>query len=391
MRGTEARPIDASVIHPLSRETLVWYRRARRSFPWRGTRDPYRIWISEIMLQQTRTETVREYYPAFLARFSTLHDLARASLSDVLKAWEGLGYYGRARHLHAAAGQVDAAGGSLPRAGEEWIRLPGIGRYTAAAITAIAFGDRHLPLDANIRRVVQRTFDLERASDADLERAGAPLLAGLDRRRVPALVQALMDLGATVCLARRPRCEACPLTARCAARKAGTVDQRPRRERRAAPPHRVGVIACLRNHRDEWLLVHRPPQGLLGGLWELPGGSLRPGETPQRALRREMRAQFGLTGLRDLRAEGSVDHAYSHFSITLHLVRGRVLRENARPVRRASAAPSKRARDSSGAGPAEIRWVPFAAIARHALPAASHRAIARFRAVLSIDGGRARG
>jgi A/G-specific adenine glycosylase len=347
---------------------LAWYRRRARDLPWRRTRDPYAIWVSEVMLQQTRVETVRGYYERFLARFPTLTALARAREQSVLKAWAGLGYYARARHLHGAAREATARYGGIPETHAALRALPGVGAYTAAAVAAIAFGERRLPLDGNIRRVLARLFDLERASDADYLRAGEPLLAGLPRARIGSLVQALMELGARVCLPRRPRCAECPVRHACRALAAGTIEERPARRARAATPHHDVAVAALRDARGRLLLVQRAAGGLLGGLWELPGGKIRRREARERAIRRELREETGITHLRDLRYLGHVEHAYSHFSVTLHLF---------------SATTGQAQRFLRG--PAAARWVRPGRVRDYPVPRGTQKLLALYAAAPEAD------
>jgi A/G-specific adenine glycosylase len=341
------------------RALLAWYRVAARDLPWRRTRDPYAIWVSEVMLQQTRVETVVAYYGRFLARFPTLAGLARARQADVLKAWEGMGYYGRARNLHAAAREAIAAYGGLPATRDELLHLPGVGRYTAAAVASIAHGEARLPVDGNIRRVLARIFDLPQPREAQWRALEGPLLAGLTRRQVPHMVQALMELGALVCAPREPRCGDCPVRGDCGARRAGTIALRPPRKARRAIPHMEVAIALLRNRAGEILLTQRAPEGFLGGMWELPGGKVHPGETLEAALRRELREELGLRGVRELRPLGSVDHAYSHFSVTLHLFEGR-----------------SAARIGPLHGPVAARWVAVESVTRYPLPRGTYKALA---------------
>jgi A/G-specific adenine glycosylase len=341
------------------RALLAWYRANARDLPWRRRREAYEIWISEVMLQQTRVETVLAYYEPFLERFPTLAALAAARLPRVLKAWEGMGYYTRARNLHRAAREALRRHGGLPREHEALRELPGVGAYTAAAVSAIAHGERHLPIDGNIRRCLARLFDLATLREAAFREAGAPLLAGLTRREVPAAVQALMELGALICLARRPRCEDCPVRSECRAHARGVIAERPLARPRRSRPHHDVVVACLRNRQGAILLTQRAPEGFLGGLWELPGGKVRPGEARARALRRELREELGLQGIRDLREVGAVDHAYTHFSVTLHLFTGRTNRSPAR-LR----------------GPVAARWVAPGRIGGYPLPRGTQKLLA---------------
>lgn len=313
----------------IARRLLDWYAAHGRKLPWRGRRDPYAIWVSEIMLQQTRVEVVAGYFARWMRRFPTLADLAAADLEQVLAVWEGLGYYGRARNLHRAAGRIVAEhGGRLPTAVEALERLPGIGPYSAAAIAALAFGRAALALDGNQMRVLTRLFDLAvdprtAAGRRLLERRGMALLP---RGRAGDFNQALMDLGATVCRARAPDCSRCPLRRDCLARARGTIALRPLRRPRAAVPHRqVAAAVIVRAGR---VLIGRRPEGkLLGGLWQFPGGKREPGESLQACLRREVREELAVDVQPDQRL-GVFEHAYSHFTVQVvafgcRLLRGR--------------------------------------------------------------------
>ncbi len=303
----------------LSRRLLEWYERQGRRLPWRGVDDPYAVWVSEIMLQQTRVEAVIPYFERWMKRFPTLSALAEASEQEVLSAWEGLGYYSRARNLWRAARQVVAEyGGRLPEDPAALQKLPGIGRYTAAAIASIAFGRDVPTLDGNLRRVFARLFDVD--APADLP-AGEAILWSLAEENLPPgragdYNQALMDLGATICLPRKPRCPACPLAGLCRARAAGTQEARPVLKPKKETPHYLVTAAVLR--RDgKVLLAQRPRSGLLGGLWEFPGGKVQPGESLADGLRREIREELG-ADIRVGEELGVYRHAYTHFRITLH-------------------------------------------------------------------------
>jgi A/G-specific adenine glycosylase len=301
---------------------LDWYRANRRDLPWRRLRDPYAVWISEAMLQQTRVETVIPYWERFLARFPDVRSLAAADEDAVLGAWAGLGYYSRARNLHRAAKQLaDQNGGRLPDTAGGLRELPGVGRYTAGAVASIAFDRPEPVVDGNVARVLVRLHGIH-------EDPKRPAVARLLWQHAEALVrgpspgdlnQALMELGALVCTPRAPRCGACPLSRRCAAHKAGDAEALPVKSRRPAP-RAVEAVAGLVRRRGRVLAVRRPSQGLLGGLWELPGGELAPREGPEAGLRRVFAERIGLAITR-AESRGEVKHAFTHRRLRLHVFR----------------------------------------------------------------------
>ncbi len=303
---------------------MAWWDAGHADLPWRRTRDPYAVWVAEIMLQQTQIAAVIPYYERWLARFPTVEALATAPLDDVLKVWEGLGYYSRARNLYAAARVVvEQYGGKLPRTVSELTKLPGIGRYTAGAIASIAFDVPAPVLDGNVVRVLSRVFDV----DEDVTRpATRRRLWQLAEAVLPAVRpgdfnEALMELGQQICLPQNPRCLICPLAAVCLARQRGTQPERPVRPPRRRTPHFDVVAAVI--WRDgapsaggRFLIAQRPLDGLLGGLWEFPGGKVEMGETPAAALRREIREELALE-IEPGEPLAPVAHAYTHFRITL--------------------------------------------------------------------------
>jgi A/G-specific adenine glycosylase len=306
----------------LRRALLAWYDANRRDLPWRRTRDPYAIWISETMLQQTRVETVIPYYERFLARLPDVRALAAADSDVVLGLWAGLGYYSRARNLKRAARQLqDEHAGRLPDDPAALRRLPGVGRYTAGALASIAFDRPEPVLDGNVARVLVRVLGIEEDPRAPaIRRRLWEEAARLARGPRPGdLNQALMELGARVCLPRAPRCAACPLARRCAARAAGNAEELPRAARRAAP-RTVRTVATWVARRGRVLVVRRPPQGLYGGLWELPGGDLARGELPATGARRTLREAAGLDAER-LVPLGVVRHQLTHRVLRQHVFR----------------------------------------------------------------------
>jgi A/G-specific adenine glycosylase len=298
---------------------LRWFRKNARDLPWRKTKDPYAIWVSEIMLQQTQVDTVEPYYHRFMKRFPTVRRLARTRTDTVLKLWEGLGYYSRARNLHLAAKTiVRDHGGNVPDSKDALLCLPGVGPYTAGAIASIAFNKDEPLVDGNVIRVLCRVFRIREdpKSGAVQKRLWHLAQELLPSGRAGLFNQALMELGATVCLPRRPNCDACPLRKICLAREHAEQESLPYRTSRSPLPHQEVVVAVIyRNGRI--LIDKRKPTGLLGGLWEFPGGKIENGETLSRALKREVREELGIS-IRIKRPLVTVQHAYSHFTVTLH-------------------------------------------------------------------------
>lgn len=266
---TQRRTQSVPVVDPWM-ALLSWYDRAKRDLPWRRTRDPYRILVSEIMLQQTQVKTVLGYYDAFLERFPDLESLARASEDEVLAAWKGLGYYRRARNLQACAKEAVAEhGGRLPDSYEALRAMRGIGEYTAAAVASIAFGEAKGVVDGNVLRVMARYLGIEEPIDGSAARRAIQRAVdeAISRERPGDFNQALMELGATLCTPQRPQCEACPLMGSCDARARGLVDRLPLKKRREQPTLSQRVVAVVQKG-DRILLVKRPADGLLGGMWE---------------------------------------------------------------------------------------------------------------------------
>jgi len=309
-------------VKSIRRALLDWYRANRRDLPWRRTRDPYAIWISETMLQQTRVETVIPYYERFLERFPDVAALADAESDDVLGAWAGLGYYSRARNLQAAARQIaERHGGRVPDDVEALRALPGIGRYTAGALASIAF-DRPEPIvDGNVARVLARVTGIrEDVKQPAVVKRLWEEAARLARGPAPGdLNQALMELGATVCVPGEPRCPACPLRRQCDAHRAGDAAALPVAAKKPAVK-RIEAAAAWLPRRGKVLAVRRPPRGLLGGMWELPGGDLEKREDPAAGLRRALRERVGLR-VDTADYVGHVDHVFTHRRLRLHLFR----------------------------------------------------------------------
>lgn len=302
------------------KDLLAWYDQNAAPLPWRENHDAYRVWLSEIMLQQTQVETVKPYFDRFLQAFPTVHDLAAAPLDEVLKLWEGLGYYSRARNLHQAAQQVSQVyNGQFPQTVEGLLALPGIGRYTAGAISSIAFGQVAPLLDGNVIRVFARLTDLQADVTEPKTKDQLWKLAEecLDHDRPGDYNQSLMELGRVICKPRSPLCGECPISHACKAFANGTQAERPVKKRKAATPHYDVAAGMVWNEMGEVLIAQRPLEGLLGGLWEFPGGKQESGETLPECLRRELREELAIeVEVGELFTV--VQHGFTHFKITLH-------------------------------------------------------------------------
>jgi len=343
---------------------LDWYDRHRRRLPWRaaaGERpDPYRVWLSEIMLQQTGVKTVGPYFEKFLARWPDVSALGRASLDDVLRMWAGLGYYSRARNLHACAVAVLRNHGGIFPDTEEGLRtLPGIGPYTASAIAAIAFDRRTMPVDGNIERVVSRLYAVEEPlpqAKPRIQELAATLLAdtraGDEKSRAGDSAQALMDLGSSICTPKKPACVLCPLNEDCAARARGDQETFPHKAPKKSGTLRRGA-AFVTTRGDELLVRSRPEKGLLGGMTEVPGSDWLAGQEDKAALK-QVPDLAGVT--RWHRKAGVVTHVFTHFPLEL-------------VIYTAKAPPRTKA-------PKGMRWVPIVTLAEEALPNVMRKAIA---------------
>ncbi len=360
----EIKDVDPSLANELAHRVLSWYARYRRDLPWRNTRDPYRIWVAEIMLQQTRVETVTPHYQRFLERFPTLDDLAGAALDDVLKAWEGLGYYARARNLHRAARLVvNDLHGQLPKTASALLNLPGVGPYTAGAIASIAFGHDEVALDGNLRRVLCRLFavDDDPSRSSTQHRLERLALSVLPEGRGGDFNQALMDLAATTCLPADPRCLICPLCGLCQAQLEGIQNELPIRRSRQQAPHRDVTAGIIWRDDQRFLISKRPVDSMLGGLWEFPGGKRRPNEDLVECLYREIVEELGIEiRVGDLCC--TIEHTYSHFHMTLYAFSCTYLRGEPRCL-----------------GCADWRWVSLGDLEDFAFPVADQKIIAELR------------
>ncbi len=341
----------------LTQRLKSWFRREARDLPWRRTKNPYAIWVSEIMLQQTRVETVLDYYRRFLKAFPTVKKLAEAKEDQVLKLWEGLGYYSRARNLHKAAKQIqNHYSGKFPKTVNEWQKLPGVGRYTAGAITSIAYEEQAPVLDGNVKRVLARVFVVEESiDDAKVTQELWGIADALVPKKDPGdFNQALMELGARICLPKTPKCAECPIHTRCEAYQRGIHLQLPLRSPKKKVPH-VQVVAAAIRKNGRYLLGKRPMGGMLAGLWEFPGGKVEKGETLRNALKREIEEELGIE-IEVQKHLITVDHAYSHLKVTIDLYL----------CKHIGGKPKSLYHN-------EIKWVPPSQFDRYAFPAANHK------------------
>ncbi len=350
-------------IPELQTRLLAWYAAQGRDLPWRRERDPYRIWVAEIMLQQTQVKTVLPYYQRFLTAFPEVQTLAQADRQQVLKAWQGLGYYRRAHHLHQAAQQiVQQHQGQFPTDFQQAIALPGIGRTTAGGILSAAFNQPVAILDGNVKRVLARLLALPRPpaqATAQLWQWSERLLA---RSHPRDFNQALMDLGATVCTPQQPQCPTCPWVSACQAHALNLQQQLPMRQPAAPLPHKHIGVAVIRNQAGQVLIDRRHDEGLLGGLWEFPGGKIEAGETVAECIRREIREELAL----DIEVGEhllTLEHAYSHFRVTLYVHHCRYL------------GGEPQALESQ-----EVRWVPVADLDQFPFPKANAQIVAKLQA-----------
>ena len=349
--------MEKKEIQALRKALMDWYLVNQRDLPWRKASDPYPIWVSEVMLQQTQVNTVLPYYHEFLKRFPSLKRLARANLQEVLKAWEGMGYYARARNLHKAAGVVlNQHKGIVPPSWQDFRKLPGVGDYIAAAVLSIAFNKPYPVVDGNVKRVLSRLFVIQEPvnqspSKKIFQQAAADLL---DTQKPETFNQAIMELGALVCKPRNPLCQTCPVQAWCLAHQTGRISEFPRKIKKpATPQYQIAVGVVFKNGRV--LITRRKPEGLLGGLWEFPGGKIKKSEKAAAACIREIKEEVNLAVKIDSHL-CRIKHAYTHFKIQMEVfccsfISGRVKLN----------------------GPVDHRWIELDQLEEYPLPKANHK------------------
>ena len=348
--------------HSELRQTLLdWFGANKRDLPWRKDHSPYAIWISEIMLQQTQVKTVIPYFQRWMKRFPDVRSVAYGSEEELLKHWEGLGYYSRVRNIYRAAQVIERDfGGEFPREYRTVLGLPGIGRYTAGAIMSFAFNGNYPAVDGNVERVVARLFDLdspikEKKTQNFIWKTAGDLIPSGGARRFN---QAIMELGAVICLPKRPQCPECPVRSLCKSYKSGTVERRPVSLPRKAPtPVEASVGVIVRN--DRIFIQKRPGSGLMPHLWEFPGGKLKDGETPEEALVREIDEELGVS-VRCVDKIGVIRHSYTSFRVALHAFLCELRDPKQEPELRSSV---------------DCRWVTRRELDGYAFPAANRKLI----------------
>jgi len=340
---------------------ITWYHDNRRDLPWRRDPSPYQIWISEIMLQQTQVNTVLPYYRRWMLRFKDIHAVAEAPVEELLKHWEGLGYYARVQNLQKTARILrDQFNGGFPRDHATLLRLPGIGRYTAGAIMSLAFNDDYPVVDGNVKRVFARLFNISTPINGT---AGDVVFWDrarevLPRGRARDFNQALMELGAVICKPKLPLCSSCPVANLCASLRLGVVAERPLRgPSKTTQPIQVALGVLV--DKDKIFIQKRQDKGLMPGLWEFPGGKLKPGETPEEALHREFSEELGLAVCR-LDKIATIRHAYTSFRVVLHAFLCELRERNPKYVLRAAS---------------QARWVTRRQLDQFAFPAANKKLI----------------
>jgi A/G-specific adenine glycosylase len=391
----DAAPLDTPILAPsgimeLRRCLLAWYDARARDLPWREDTDPYRVWVSEVMLQQTRVEAVIPYYLRWMERFPSVERLAAAPEEEVMGAWAGLGYYSRARNLHRAAREVrERHGGVLPSDPEALRALPGVGEYTVGAVGSIAFGLPLPAVDGNVRRVLARLGDEPDPTPAVLRRWAVALV---DPERPGDFNQALMELGATVCTPRNPLCGECPLYSMCRARAAGTQAERPVPRRKGAVRELswgVAVLVAGSGEEARVLLRRRPSSGLLGGMWEFPSEEVGE-EGEQEAAWRAAGGYVGARGEGEGRGASldPVPHLFSHIRATYHPVLWRVDREppgDGEPTVDGDPAGGRGSADGDG-GPDSLRWIRLQGEPPPPLPVAQQRILEQARGWVANGG-----
>lgn len=344
-------------VRHFQKDLIGWYKKNQRRLPWRQTTDPYHIWVSEVMLQQTQVNKVLQYYSNFIRQYPDVQALATTDLQQVLKSWELLGYYARARHLHQAAQiVVEKFEGYVPSNYSQFRQLPGVGDYIAAAVTSLAFNKPYPVVDGNVKRMLARLFTINspvnRSSSSQIfQQAVRHLFA---KKNPAQFNQAMMELGALLCRPRQPQCDKCPVKIYCRAHATNKQHKFPTKVKRNEIPRHHITIAVIRKD-GRLLITQRAPAGLLGGLWEFPGGKMKKGESAIAALRREIKEEVNIQIKIDEHLT-RIKHAYSHFEIVMEVFLATYL----------SGTIKLR-------GAVDYRWISLSDIDKYPFPAANHK------------------
>ena len=336
----------------ISQDILYWYDNNKTEMPWRDEADPYKVWLSEIMLQQTQVTTVIDYYYRWINRFPTISDVANASVDEILKYWEGLGYYSRARNFYASCKEIDKKGGSVPKGMEEFQNLKGVGPYIAAAVQSISFNEPVSVVDGNVNRVASRFNAYKTPADKNKKAIKMFMDSILDIDRPGDFNQAVMDLGRYICKPRNPLCSECPIHSSCIANQKSEQELYPIKVKSKPIPHYDVAVGIISNG-SKLLITKRKEDGLLGGLWEFPGGKMKSNESPKQAIKREIKEELSIQiKTKDIIAQ--VEHKYSHFSVSINAIHCMY-----------------NGGDVELNGPTEYKWINPTNLSKYAFPKAS--------------------
>ena len=338
----------------LSNKLLKWYYHQNIQMPWRANTQPYRIWISEIMLQQTQVNTVIPYYNKWMKKYPTVKDLSKAALDDLLYLWQGLGYYNRVESIYKASKIIQKNyNGEIPNSYEKLITLPGIGDYTASAILSIAYNQYIVPIDGNIKRIVAR-FNHYATTSNKLDEYKEYTKRLINKNKIGDSIQGLMDLGRTICKPKIPICNVCPINRKCLSHISGDVDKYPQKKlRKQIPTYNVVVGLIMKNKK--FLISKRPKKGLLSNLWELPGGKMKLKENKKICLKREIKEETDIQ-IKILNEVGTVKHQYSHFGVIITLFKCQYVSGIAKPH-----------------ASQDVKWISFNQKKQFAFPKATHK------------------
>ncbi len=342
---------------------IQWYDKNKKNMPWRVNTNPYRIWISEVMLQQTQVSTVIPYYKKWMEKFPKIEKVAAADIDEILKLWEGLGYYSRAQNIKKACDIImNQFNGKIENV-SNLNELPGIGDYIASAINSIAFSEPHPVIDGNVKRVASRLWEMKIINTADIKKLKTILDLEISKERPGCFNQAIMDLGREICKPQKPHCEKCPISQFCQSLQNNTIAKYPYKLKKKKVPIVDVVVAYIQNHKKDFIITKRPANKMLGGLWELPGGKRESGESFKSALIREIREELNI----DIQISGKIgeiEHTYSHMKINLHAYTCSMIEKKA-TIKVTEAQ--------------DLKWIQFKNIGQYSFPKANHKLFQKMR------------